>query len=65
MSAPFSTTSPVLTVLVQLSAYYNEVKMRPSYRKVFAAASSPMTLAGYIVPAVLKAKFAALTGWYA
>lgn len=55
----------MLTVLVQLSAYYNEVKMRPSYRKVFAAASSPMTLAGYIVPAVLKAKFAALTGWYA
>ncbi|WIA34352.1 hypothetical protein OEZ86_012689 [Tetradesmus obliquus] len=47
-----------------VSEYYNRMKERPSFKAAFGAASSKLTLASAIVPALLKAQLAWLTGWY-
>jgi hypothetical protein len=37
---------------------------RPSFSKVFGPASSKLSAAVLLVPALLKAQLAAVTGWY-
>jgi hypothetical protein len=40
------------------------MKERPSFKAAFGAAGSKLTLATTIVPALLKAQLASVTGWY-
>eukprot|EP00882_Tetradesmus_deserticola_P006755 GHRQ01007110.1.p2 GENE.GHRQ01007110.1~~GHRQ01007110.1.p2 ORF type:complete len:144 (+),score=70.89 GHRQ01007110.1:993-1424(+) len=47
-----------------VSNYYNRMKERPSFKAAFGAAGSPLTAAGALGPALLKAQLASLTGWY-
>jgi glutathione S-transferase len=47
-----------------LSAYYTQVKARLSFQKAFGSAISKASAAMTIVPCILKAKWAALTGRY-
>lgn len=59
-----SQTSRFLGPRPAVSAYYRRAKERPSFEPAFGAASSKLTLARLLVPALLRAQFAALTGWY-
>lgn len=47
-----------------LSAYYNQMKARPSFKKAFGPTISKANAAMLILPCVLRAKWAALTGRY-
>jgi glutathione S-transferase len=47
-----------------VSNYYNRMKQRPSFQEVFGPASSKLTLAKTILPALLKVQLATLTGRY-
>eukprot|EP00878_Enallax_costatus_P004115 GHUV01004343.1.p1 GENE.GHUV01004343.1~~GHUV01004343.1.p1 ORF type:complete len:195 (+),score=74.61 GHUV01004343.1:238-822(+) len=47
-----------------VSAYYNRMKSRPSFHEVFGPASSSFTLAKALVPTLIRAQLASLTGQY-
>ena len=57
-------TSFYLKPRPMLSSYYNQIKTRPSFKKVFGPALNKASAALLILPCVLKAKWAALTGRY-
>lgn len=57
-------TKQLLQPRPHVSDYWNRLKLRPSYQKVFGPALSGATSASLILPALLKAKFCNLTGWY-
>jgi len=48
----------------KVSDYFNRVKTRPSFRQAFGAAENKLTAAKLLLPALVKSKFAHLTGWY-
>eukprot|EP00879_Flechtneria_rotunda_P013342 GHRR01013932.1.p1 GENE.GHRR01013932.1~~GHRR01013932.1.p1 ORF type:complete len:174 (+),score=85.15 GHRR01013932.1:450-971(+) len=47
-----------------VSNYYDRMKARPSFQKVFGPAQSKLTAARCILPALVKAQLASITGWY-
>jgi hypothetical protein len=40
------------------------MKERPSFQAAFGPAGSKLTLASALLPALLKAQLASITGWY-
>lgn len=57
-------TKELLAPRPKVSDYWNRLKARPSYHKVFGPALSGATAAGLILPAVAKAWLASWTGRY-
>lgn len=47
-----------------IKRYYEEIKKRPSYKKVFSVSDSALASAGEVLPAVGQVLFATLTGKY-
>mmetsp|Transcript_14011 Transcript_14011/g.30314 ORF Transcript_14011/g.30314 Transcript_14011/m.30314 type:complete len:269 (+) Transcript_14011:173-979(+) len=48
----------------QVKAYYSRVRQRPSWSTVFGPQESNLTKLAVVLPALLKAQFCSLTGWY-
>jgi hypothetical protein len=57
----------MLTAMIKYHAAFFaacRMKERPSFQAAFGPAGSKLTLASALVPALLKAQLASITGWY-